>query len=175
MNWLKVNTIILLGCTLLIIYLGQHHWDQKLQQVATNSNLVFEKYPLNEDRQQLVENENVSISKLVIDYEEKFSEIIISYQQDVKQLLERAEIEYYNSSFEEQTHFRQFVSYYMKEVDAIYENAKLQYQLVYNDFSRDLNDYGYEYNDTFIYFIVFEEMTMETHTAFVTQLISLQN
>ncbi|UTW68466.1 hypothetical protein KHA80_12595 [Anaerobacillus sp. HL2] len=62
--------------------------------------------------------------------------------------------------------FRKFVSNNMKEIDSIYDQARLEYDKIYQQLFTRTDKHRYTYNDHVIYYILFEEITMETHTTF---------
>ncbi|RXJ01691.1 hypothetical protein DS745_09435 [Anaerobacillus alkaliphilus] len=171
-----VKLVAVVCFTFFMILAGQFHWKQQANEMAVyaeSQNFNKINNVMQSDRKD-TSSGALKYSELILDYEDQFVNVIVNYKEAVNEQLLKAENAYFQKIIPEPNEFRNFVVFQMNEFDSIYNSSEEEYLKIYEELVTTLVDNGYSESDTFLYLLLFEEISVDTQMKFVAQLISFQ-
>lgn len=179
MNVRVITTLLISSVMIIVMIAGQLNWNQKIQWDAVHADslvlasdfenkLLLEQDVNTKNSQQVIDDQ---YREVIINYEEKLSAVLYTYQEEIYDLIPQAETNYFTYVLTDEQSFQEFIYDYSEKANQIREEKEREFLAIYSEFAIAL---GVLPEELQIYYLVFEETAMNLQMLFVSELIFLQ-
>lgn len=179
MNVRVVATLLICSVMIIVMIAGQLNWNKKIQWYAVHatSDVIESDF---ENKLVLVQDVNTKNSQqitdeqyreAIINYEEKLSAILYTYQEEIYDLIAQAETDYFTYVLADEQTFQEFITIFSEKASEIREEKEREFLATCSEFAMVL---GILPEELQIYYLVFEETAMNLQILFVSEIIYLQ-
>lgn len=177
MNW-RMLLIAFMTCCFFVIFAGEIWWKKQINDTFVQASVQLEErlYLYQDLQSQNEKNSHITrsnIENIEEQYTEQMIELLVAYQEQVGYLLEQAKREYMSEVLTGNMTYRDLVNEYVLRSATLADTVEVDFEAIYSLFADELIANGYQAEDGFLYYVLFEEVVAETQRIFALEITSL--